>query len=72
VKHVRSKKDKWLTTRNIVYKSSQHPHDRHRELKVNVPRGEIMDADYAAAMVAVRTGMPLADVNIVKIVGMDE
>ena len=72
MKHARSKKDKGLTTRNIVYKSSQNPHDRHRELKVDVPRGEIMDADYAAAMVAVRTGMPLADVNIVKIGGMDQ
>jgi hypothetical protein len=31
-----------------------------------------MDAGYAAAMVAVRTGMPLVDVNVVKIIGMDE
>jgi hypothetical protein len=31
-----------------------------------------MDADYAAAMVAVRTGMPLAEVTIVTIAGVDE
>jgi hypothetical protein len=36
-------------------------------LKVNVPRGEIIDSRYVAAMVAVRTGVPLADVDIVKI-----
>jgi hypothetical protein len=72
VKHTKSKKSRGLATRSIVYKSSQHPHDRHRELKVDVPRGEIMDSGYAAAMVAVRTGIPLADVNIIKIVGMDD
>jgi hypothetical protein len=31
-----------------------------------------MDADYAAAMVAVRTGMPLAEVTIITITGADE
>jgi hypothetical protein len=72
VKHTKNKKNSGLATRRIVYKSSRHPHDRHRELKVDVPRGEIIDARYAAAMVAVRTGMPLADVSIVTIAGIDE
>jgi hypothetical protein len=31
-----------------------------------------MDADYAAAMVAVRTGMPLVEVTIVTIAEVDE
>ncbi len=72
MKRTKSKKSRGLATRSIVYKSNKRPHDRHRELKVDVPRGEIIDASYAAAMVAMRTGMPLADVNIVTIVGMDE
>ncbi|MBV9141606.1 MAG: hypothetical protein JO115_11930 [Pseudonocardiales bacterium] len=71
MKHTQRKKTGGLVTRNIVYKSSKYPHTRYRELKVEVPRGEIIDAHYAAGMVAVRTGMPLADVNIIKIVGMD-
>ncbi len=72
VKHTKSKKSRGLTTRSIAYKSNKRPHDRARELKVDVPCGEIIDASYAAAMVAVRTGMPLAEVNIVKIAGLDE
>lgn len=69
MKHAKSKKSRGLAARIIAYKSNKRPHDRHRELKVNVPRGEIIDAGYAAAMVAVQTGMPLQDVHIVKIVG---
>ncbi|MGH3869768.1 MAG: hypothetical protein ACRDQ4_27445 [Pseudonocardiaceae bacterium] len=72
MKHTKNKKNRGLATRRIVYKSSKHPHDRHRELQVDVPHGEIIDARYAAAMVAVRTGMPLADVSIVTIAGIDE
>jgi hypothetical protein len=72
VKHTKNKKRGGLATRSIVHKSNKHPHQRHRELKVDVPRGEIIDASYAAAMVAVRTGASLADVDIVKIVGFDE
>ncbi|MGH3753785.1 MAG: hypothetical protein ACRDRP_14015 [Pseudonocardiaceae bacterium] len=72
MKHAKSKKSRGLVTRSIVYKSSKRPHDRPLELKVDIPHGEIIDADYAAAMVAVRTGMPLAEVNIVTITGLDE
>ncbi len=72
MKHTKSKKSRGLVARSIVYKSDKRPHDRSQELKVDVPRGEIIDASYAAAMVAVRTSMPLEDVNIVKITGLDE
>ena len=60
-----SKKRRGLVARRITYKSTRRPHDRHQELIVDVPHGEVMDADYAAAMVAVRTGVPLAEVTIV-------
>ncbi len=72
MKHAKSKKSSGLTTRIIAYKSNKRPHDRPLELKVDVPRGEVIDASYAAAMVAVRTGMPLGDVTIVTIAGADE
>ncbi len=72
MKRTRSKKSRGLTTRSIAYKSNKRPHDRSQELTVDVPRGEIIDASYAAAMVALRTGMPLTEVNIVKIAGSDE
>jgi hypothetical protein len=67
-----SKKSRGPTTRSIMYTSTKHPHDRPRKLIVDVPHGEVMDADYAAAMVAVRTGMPLAEVTIVTITGAGE
>jgi hypothetical protein len=74
VKHTarKSKQSRGLVARSIVYTSNKRPHDRPRELTVDVPHGEVMDADYAAAMVAVRTGMPLAEVTIVTIAGVDE
>lgn len=72
MKHIKSKKNRGLTTGTITYKSNKHPHDRCRELKVDVPHGETIDASYAAAMVTVRTGMPLAEVKIIKITGMNE
>ena len=68
----KSKKSRGLVARRIVYTSAQHPHDRPRELIVNVPCGEVMDAGYAAAMVAVRTGMPLVEVSIVTIAGVND
>jgi hypothetical protein len=67
-----SKKSRGLTARSIVYTSTKRPHGRPRELIVDVPHGEVMDADYAAAMVAVRTGMLLAEVSIVTIAGGEQ
>jgi hypothetical protein len=71
VKHTarKSKKKRGLVARSITYTSTQRPRDRPRELIVDVPPGEVMDADYAAAMVAVWTGIPLAEVTIVAIAG---
>ena len=67
MKHTKSRADRGLVTRRIVYKDRKRPHDRPRELKVDVPRREVIDTDYATAMVAVRTTMPLADIKIVKV-----
>jgi hypothetical protein len=66
VKHTTRKSKK---SRGLVAK---HPHDQPRELIADVPCGEVMGDDYAAAMVAVRTGMPLVEVGIVTIAGVDE
>ncbi|HEU0089924.1 MAG TPA: hypothetical protein VFQ77_20125 [Pseudonocardiaceae bacterium] len=60
-----------LVTRRILYQNYKRPHDRPQELKVDVPPGEMIDTDYATAMVAVRTGMSLDDVKIVKIADPD-
>lgn len=63
----RKPKSTELIARSITYRSTQRPHDRPEELTVNVPYGEAIDTGYAAAVVAVRTGMSLAEVTIVTI-----
>ncbi len=63
VKRTKSKRSRGLVTRRIVYQNHQHPHDRPQELKVDIRDGETIDADYAAAMVAVRTGISLHNVS---------
>jgi len=63
----KSKEARGLETRCIVYGDRRRPHARHQELKVDVRRGEVIDDDYAAAMVAARTTLALADVKIIKI-----
>jgi hypothetical protein len=67
VKHTKSKASRGIVTRVIVYRDRRRPHDRPRQLKVDVSRGEVLDSNYAAAMVTLRTPLPLADVEIVKI-----
>ncbi|MGH3930466.1 MAG: hypothetical protein ACRDTF_10875 [Pseudonocardiaceae bacterium] len=67
MKRPRSKESRGLETRRIVYGNHQRPHDKPQELKVDVRRGEVIDDDCAAAMVAVRTTLPLTDVRIVRI-----
>ncbi len=54
-------------TRRIVYADRKCSPARHHELKVDVREGEIIDLNYAAALVAVRAALPLADVQIVRI-----
>lgn len=71
MKRTKSKADRGLVTRLIVYKDRRNPRDRPRELKVDVSVREVIDTDYAAAMVAARTTTPLADVKIVKIAEVD-
>ncbi|HEX2298256.1 MAG TPA: hypothetical protein VHH34_07025, partial [Pseudonocardiaceae bacterium] len=56
VKHTRRKKSSGLATRRIVYRNRKHPHARAQELTVDIRQGEHLDTEYAAAMVAVRTG----------------
>jgi len=63
----KSKQARGLETRRIVYGDRRRPHARHQELKVDVRRGEVIDEDYAAAMVAARTTMPLAEVRIIRV-----
>lgn len=56
-----------LETWTVVYGDRRRPHATHQQLKVDVRRGEVIDADYAAAVVAVRTTVPLAEVFVVKV-----
>jgi len=67
VKHTKSKTAGGLVTRTIVYRDRSRPHSRDQHLKVDVRRDEVIDLDYAAAMVAVRTGLPLAYVRVIRI-----
>lgn len=63
----KDKRSRRPVTKCIVYKNHKRPHDPPRELKVDVPHEEIIDEDYAAAMVSVRTIIPLEKMKIVKI-----
>ena len=67
MKRAKNKAQRGLVTRSIVYENRKRPHERSQVLKVDVRRGTIIDMDYAAALVAVRTTLPLADVKIVRI-----
>lgn len=67
MKQTRSKAARGLVTWTIVYRDRRRSHGRDQQLKVDVRRGEVIDLDYAAAMVAVRTALPLADVRVVRI-----
>ena len=67
MKRTKSKAQRGLVTRCIVYADRRHPPARHQELKVDVRSGTIIDTDYATGLVAVRTTIPLAEVKIIKI-----
>lgn len=67
MKHPKSMESRALETWRIVYGNRKYPHDGPQELKIDVRRGEVIDEDYATAMVAARTTVPLADVRIVRI-----
>lgn len=72
MKRPRSKISRGLVTKTIAYRNRRCPHDQPQALKVDVRQGEAIDDDHAAAMVAVRTSLRLADVEIVRVVGPDE
>ncbi len=67
MKRTRSKAQRGLVTRRIVYADRRCPHARHQHLTVDVRSGTAIDLDYAAALVAVRTSVSLADVIIIGI-----
>jgi len=67
VKHTKSKKNRGLTTKVIVYRDRRYPDGRPRNLKVDVRQDDVLDNDHVSPMVAVRTGTPLPQVQILKI-----
>ncbi|MGH3916264.1 MAG: hypothetical protein ACRDTC_23080 [Pseudonocardiaceae bacterium] len=66
-KRTKSKVQRGLVTHRIIYANRKYPHARNQELKVDVRRGTIIDADHAAGLVAVRTPLPLNEVKIIRI-----
>jgi hypothetical protein len=72
VKHTRSKTKRGLVSQRIVYRDRLRPHQRPQELTIDVRHGEVLDADHAAAIVAVRTGTSLRTVSIVAIAGVKQ
>lgn len=67
MRHTRNEKNRGLVTKVIVYRDHRHPDSPSREVIVDVRRDEVLDGDYAAATVAVRTGTPLNDVRIIEV-----
>ncbi|MGH3942612.1 MAG: hypothetical protein ACRDTG_29115 [Pseudonocardiaceae bacterium] len=63
----KSKAARGLETWRIVY-LDRRSHAPRQEIKVDVRRGEVIDEDYTAAMVAARTTTALSDVVIVKVI----
>jgi hypothetical protein len=67
-RHTRSKASRGIVTRTIRYQDRRNPPGRPQTLKVDLRRGEHLDAEYAAALVAARAGVPLAQVTVLEIV----
>ena len=63
----KSKSARGLVTNVIQYRDRRYPHHPVQRLTVDVRRGDSIEDQQAAAMVAVRTGMPLAQVKIIKV-----
>ena len=72
MKHFKRKRNRGLVTKRIVYLDRRHPHERPQEITADFRHSDVIDDDYAAAVVAVRTSIPLNQVKIVKIVGGDD
>jgi hypothetical protein len=58
MKHTRSKSSRGLVTRPVVYRDQRYPPGSLLEIKVDVRRDDV---------VAVRTGTPLHDVQIIEV-----
>lgn len=65
--NTKSKMSKGLEAQIIIYGNRRYPHTRHQQLKVDIRCGEMIDNDYAAAIVAARIGLALADVVVIKV-----
>jgi hypothetical protein len=63
----KSKAARGLVTNIIQYQDSRYPHQPLQTLTVDVRQGENIEDQQAAAMVAVRAGVPLAQVKIMKV-----
>lgn len=72
MKHLKRKKNRSPTTTHIVYRDHRHPHDRPQQITTDAHRPDLIDMGYAAAVVAVRTSIPLNQATIIKIVGPEE
>jgi hypothetical protein len=66
-KRTKSKAQRGLVAMRIVYGSRRRPHDRNRELKVDVRRGTVIDNDHARGLVAVHAFLPLDEIRIIKV-----
>ena len=64
----KNKATQGFVSSTIYYRDSRCVNSRDRALKVDVRRGETIDEQYAAALVAVRTGLPLGQVRIMEII----
>lgn len=67
MKHLRRKKNRSLVTSRIVYTDRRFPEMRPETLVADLHQGEVIDDGYAAAVVAVRTGIPFNQVRIVAV-----
>jgi hypothetical protein len=63
----KSKAARGLITYTIHYRDRRYTDSRDHTLKVDVRCDEVIEEQYAAAMVAARTGVPWQQVQIVKV-----
>lgn len=67
-RRTKSKASRGFVTRTIKYRDSRSPtHVRPQEIKVDMRDGATLETEHAAAMVAVRVGIPLLNVRVLKI-----
>lgn len=69
MKHLRKKKNRCLVTWRIVYRDRRNPYQRPQEITAEMRHGHLVDNDFAAAVVAVHTSIPLHAVQIITSAG---